>query len=75
MVLETYMKLCLTELDFLEKVFFATKIRKMDQKWAKNRGFFYLLKNLILLNLFCNENLYYLLCSLTNPIFWKIFVP
>ena len=27
------------------------------------------------MNLFCNENLYYLLCSCTNPIFGKLFVP
>ena len=51
MVLETNMKLCVTEL-------------------KKS-----LLKKIFLLNLFFNENLYYLLCSYTNPIFGKFFVP
>ena len=32
MVLETDVKLCMTELDFPEKKFFTPKIGKMDQK-------------------------------------------
>ena len=39
MVLETHMKLCVTEPDFLEKIFLAAKIGKMDRKWAKNKAF------------------------------------
>ena len=73
MVLETYMKLYLTEPDFYggggggggENV--APKIGKTNQKCAKFGHYF-------LLNLFYNEILYYLLCSCTNPIFEKIFV-
>ena len=44
MVLETYIKLCVTELDFLEKKKFAPKIEKMGQK----QGFWNLLKNLVI---------------------------
>ena len=39
MVQETHIKLCVTEQDFLEKVFFPKKIGKMGQKLAKNRFF------------------------------------
>ena len=59
MALETHINLCITEPDFPE-IFFAPKIGKMDQK---------------LLNLLYNENLYYLLCSCTDPIFGKISGP
>ena len=47
-------------------------------KLAKNRGFFNLKKNFVInfhWILFYNENLYYLLCSCTNPIFGKNLVP
>ena len=76
MVLEISVKLCVTA-GFSRKKNFVLKIGKVDQNWAKNSGFFNLLKNLVifLLNLFYNENLYYLLCSCINPIFGKIFVP
>ena len=36
MMLETHMKLQVTEPEFSEKTF-AAKIEKMGQKWAKNR--------------------------------------
>ena len=52
---------------FSGKIFFTTRIGRMGPKWAKNL--------VILLSLIYNENLYYLLCSCTNPIFEKIFVP
>ena len=48
----------------------------MDQKGPKT-GFFRLIEyfgHKSLLNLFYNENLYYLHCSWTNSIFGKIFV-
>ena len=38
-MLETYMKLCVTELDFPEKNFLPKKNSKMSQKWAKNSVF------------------------------------
>ena len=47
MMLETHMKLCVTEPDFPEK-FFAPKIVKMGQKWAKNRIFLNILKNSVI---------------------------
>ena len=65
MVLETEMKLCVT-VRFCGKRFFDPKIGKMDHEWAKNK---------ILVIIFYHENLYYLLCSCTNPIFEKMFVP
>ena len=74
MVLESHVKLRMAEPDFLGKFFLPQKLGK----WAKKQDFFNLLGNLVidfLLNLICNENLYYLLCSCTNPIFGKMFVP
>ena len=71
MVLETYMKLCVTEPDILEKSFLPQKLGK----WTKNgpkTGFFKFIEKFahqVLLNLLC------LLCSCANPIFGKIFVP
>ena len=38
MVLETYMKICVTA-GFSRKKIFASKIRKMDQKWTKKEFF------------------------------------
>ena len=43
MVLETLMKLCVTEKDFLEKIFF----QENRENWPK-RGFLNLLKNLVI---------------------------
>ena len=66
-----------TEPEFSEKNFLPQKLGK----WIKNEpktGFFSFTEKLghyFLLNLFYNENLYYLLCSCTNPIFGKTFVP
>ena len=62
-MLEIHVK-CMTEYD----------IGKMFQKtgFFKYIGKFY---HSFLLNLFCNENLYYLQFSYTNPIFGKILVP
>ena len=62
---------------FSRKIFFPKKLGK----WAKNRpktGFFKFIGKFghkFLLNSIYNENLYYLLCSCTNSIFGKIFVP
>ena len=54
---------------------FASKNGKMEQKWAEKGIFEYIEKcHYVLLNFNYNENLYYLLCSCTNPIFSKIFV-
>ena len=39
MTLETHIKLCVAEQDFPKKCFFASKIGKMDPKWAKSRFF------------------------------------
>ena len=78
MVLETHMNLCMTA-GFSRKFFLRPKLGK----WTKNgpqTGFLESIENhysinpLFLLNLFYNENLYYLLRAYTNPIFWKIFV-
>ena len=63
MVLEKHMKLCVTEPDILEKI--APK-----RKRARNRFF-----ESIELDLFSDENLYYLVLSFTNSIFVKNFVP
>ena len=62
---------------FSRKKYFAPKIGKIGQKWAKNRVFEYIEKFCykLLLNLFYIENVYYLLCSCTNSIFGKILVP
>ena len=46
-LLETHMKLCMTA-EFSRKRFFVPKIGKIALKWAKNRVFFNLLKNLII---------------------------
>ena len=75
MVLETHMKSCVTEPDFLETIFLPPKLENWTKNGAKT-GFFKLLKNLVIIfTEFYNENLYYLLCSCTNPVFGKIFVP
>ena len=77
MVLETYVKFCVTDQDFLEKYFLLPKIRKMDQKRSKT-GFFEFIEKFgheFLVKLFYKENSNYLLYSFTNPIFGKIFVP
>ena len=69
-VLETLIQLCVTN-------FFARQIGK----WTKNgpkTGFYKFIERFghyFLLNSFYNKNLYYLLCSCTNPIFGVIFVP
>ena len=77
MVLETHGKLCLTELDIFGKKVFAPKIGKMGLKYAKNSFFGFIEKcgHQSFLNLFYNENQYYLLCSCTNSIFGKNLVP
>ena len=63
--------LCVTEQEFLEKKHFL--LQKL-WKWAKNRVFWFKEKfsHIFSLNLFYNENLYYLLCSCKNPILGKI---
>ena len=68
-MLETYMRLGVTEPGFLEKCFLSPK----SGKWTKNglrKGFFQFVKKFgINVYWIFTENLYYLLCS------WKIFVP
>ena len=73
MVLESHMKLFMAA-GFSGKNFFCL------QNWENGpkTGFFqYIGKfcDLFWLHLFYNENWYYLLCSCTNPIFKKIFIP
>ena len=82
MVLVSHLKLCATELDFLEKKFLPQKlgkIGKMGPRWVKNRVFsiYWKIWSLIfaIINLIYDVNLYCFLCSCTNPIFGKIFVP
>ena len=76
MALEIPMKLRVTELDFPEKNFLPQNL----EKWTKNKpktGFFEFIDQFchwFLLNLFCDENLCYLLCSCTSSIFGKILV-
>ena len=55
------------------KAFFAEKLGK----WSKNRFLEFKEKfgYQFSLNLFYNEYVYYLLCSCTNPMFGKNFVP
>ena len=67
MILETLIKLWVTESDFLEKLF-CPKIWIMEQKQAKNKTFKFKEKTgyYFSLNLFYNENIYYLLCSCTK---------
>ena len=58
---------------FPGKSILAQKIRKITKNGPKT-GFFEFIGNLgqqFLLNLFYNENFYYLLCSCKNPIFRK----
>ena len=57
--------------------FFQKKKKGKSTKNGPKTGFFEFKENfchLFLLNLFYNENLYYLLCFCTNPIFGKILV-
>ena len=73
MVLESHMKLCMTELDFPEKIFWTK-----NQKNGPETGFFEFIEKFghqYLLKLFYDQNIYYLLCSCTNPLSGKIFVP
>ena len=75
MVLETHMKLCEIYLDFPENCILIAKLGKWTKNRPKTRFFEFIKKfgNWFRLNLFYNENLYYLLCSYTNPIFGKKF--
>ena len=74
-MLETNIKLCLTEWDFPEK-----NLHPKLGKWTKNGPetgffkFFEIFSHYFLLNLFYIEYLYYVLCSCINPIFGNIFV-
>ena len=47
MMLETHMKLCMTELNFPEKNF-SLRNWNNGQKWAKNRVFLNILKNFVI---------------------------
>ena len=74
MVLEAHINLCVTEPGFAD--FFPLKIAKMIQNRPRT-GFFKFVETfgqLLVLNLFYNENSYYLLCPCTNPTFGKNFV-
>ena len=76
MVLESHVT-CVTELDSLGKFFLPLKLGKETQNGPKTGFFQFIGKygNWYLMNLIYNENVYYLLCSCTNPIFGKNFVP
>ena len=74
MVPETHLKLCITEPNFLEKLyapkmgkkgFFFEIIGKFGHSFFLNLSY----------NLFCSETLSYYLCSCTNPILGKNLVP
>ena len=68
-MLETHIKLCVTEPDFPEKISFSPKIGKMGQ----NQGFLYLLKNLVI-NFYCicSIKIYIICCVLAQiPYFGK----
>ena len=65
-----------------DKAWFSWKKKNLLQKlskWTKNvpkTGFFEFIEKFgqsFLLSLFCNEDLFYLLCSCTNPLFGKIY--
>ena len=62
---------CVTEPDFPDKKFLRPKLGKWTRNGTKTRFFEFIEKilSLILLNLVYNENLFYLFCSSTNPIF------
>ena len=64
MVLETQMTLRVTEPDFFRRSSLAQTLKKCVKIGPKIEFFEFILKIslLFLLNLFCNENLYYLLC-------------
>ena len=65
MVLETHMKLCV-----------PPKLGKWSKNVPKTGYFEFIEKYVIIFYWICyNENLYYLLCSSTNSIFRKVFVP
>ena len=77
MVLETHVKQYVTEPDFLEEKILPPELGKWTKKWPETE-FFELIEKFghqFLLDLFYNENLCYLVCSCTNTIFGKIFVP
>ena len=77
MVLETHMKLCMTELDFSGVKNLPLKLGKWTKNGLKTGLFDFVEKfsHQFLLNLFCIENIYYFLCSYTNPVFKKNFIP
>ena len=75
-VQQSHVKLCVTELVFPVKFFFPKNWENGPKKGQKR--FFQLIGkfgNWFLLNLICDKNLYYVLCSCTNRIFGKVFVP
>ena len=74
MMLGTHVLLCVTEPDFLKKIFLPKKWAKNGQKveYFKFIGKF---SHYFFLNLVLNESLYYLLYSCTNAIFGKNLVP
>ena len=59
------------------EIFLPPKLGKLAQNGSKIRFFKFIGKfgHTFLVNLFYYQNLYYLLCSCTNPIFGEIFVP
>ena len=72
MLLEPLIKLCVTEPNFLEKLFYP-------KNWGNGPeiGCFEFKEKIheFSLNFFHNENLCYLLYSSTNLMFWKNLVP
>ena len=63
MVLETHMKLLVTEPYFLEKIFFPQNFGKLTKNGPKT-GFFELIERFdhLIMNLFYNENIYFTCC-------------
>ena len=66
-VLETCIKFCMVEQNFLEKSFLPQKLGKWTKNGSKTEFFEFIEKfgYYVLLNLFYSENLYHLLCSKT----------
>ena len=75
MVLETHLKLCVTDPDFLEKLFLPKKLGKWTRNGPKARFFEFIAKfgHQFLLNLFNNRNIFLFLSCLVLEIGAKIF--
>ena len=70
MLLETLMKLCMTELEFLEKNFFAPKIVEMVESRPKI-GFLNLKKNLAINFISSIMKIYIICCVSAQSLYWE----